>query len=99
MVNYYCIGVIRSVERMIKDAVTLSHPQKRILYTEHRYPNTNFANIPYVFWFEKAVDSKLMHQAVAWIVQKYLMRIQNMFFWHRLKLEEFLIKTILIFHY
>ena len=71
MVNYYCIGVIRSVERMIKDAVTLSHPQKRILYTEHRYPNTNFANIPYVFWFEKAVDSKLMHQAVAWIVQKY----------------------------
>lgn len=49
----------------------LSHPQKRILYTEQRYPHTGFANITYVFWFEEAIDPALLNQVVNLIVARY----------------------------
>ena len=56
---------------MTKRTFPLSHPQKRILYTEQRHPHTGFANVPYVFWFEEANDPALLNQAVNLIIARY----------------------------
>ncbi len=56
---------------MEKATFSLSHPQKRILYTERMYPDTPFANVAYVFWFAEAVDSSLLEKVIAWIVEHH----------------------------
>ncbi|HWR40730.1 MAG TPA: amino acid adenylation domain-containing protein [Patescibacteria group bacterium] len=50
---------------MMKDRVyyPLTHAQKRIWYTELVHPNTGFAHIPYLLWFE-AADRGLLETTV-----------------------------------
>ncbi len=51
---------------------SLSHPQKRILYSQMRYPVTSFANLAgSVIFSEEVVDFVLLEKAINGVVERY----------------------------
>ncbi len=48
---------------------SLTHPQKRIWFSEKLYPGTNLYNISVTFRFEYSVDFDLLNKAINYLVQ------------------------------
>lgn len=58
--------------KKMKELFDLSHPQKRILYTEYIYPGTSFANLSGIVAFKnEKIDPLILDKALNLIIRKH----------------------------